>query len=338
MAEVTGQRHGVAVTNGTVALELAVAALRLGPGDEVIMPSFTIISCAGAIVRAGATPVLVDAEPTTWNMDTSKIEAVITLRTKAIMAVHIYGLPTDMAPVMAIARRHGLKVIEDAAEQIGQVYRDRDGVTRPIGSFGDITTLSFYPNKHVTTGEGGMVLSSDDGLAERCRCLRNLAFGPQRFLHEELGWNFRMSNLQAAIGVAQMERLSETIAKKRQIGMWYNELLGGISAIEQLPLHTDYADNIHWVYGMVLDDEVPFDAPEAMKRLAAKGIGTRPFFWPMHEQPVFKRMGLFKNVFCPVAERIARRGFYVPSGVALTRNQAEEVSVALHELLGEKKR
>jgi len=334
MAAVGGQRHGIAVMNGSVALDIAVAALRIGPGDEVILPTFTIISCAAAIIRAGATPVVVDCDPRTWNMDPTQIESKITPRTKAIMVVHIYGLPVDMDPVLDVARRHGLKIIEDSAEQIGQVYWDKARTAHRVGSFGDVSTFSFYPNKHVTTGEGGMVLTSDDALAERCRNLRNMCFGKdRRFAHEELGWNFRMSNLQAAVGVAQMERLPQTVEKKRTIGAWYDELLANFDDLERLPARTDYAENIHWVYGVVLEDTLPFDAEEVMKRMSARGIGTRAFFWPMHEQPVFRKMGLFNGVSCPAAERIARRGFYIPSGVALTRNQAEQVTEALRHVV-----
>ncbi len=333
MAAVAGQRYGVAVVNGSAALDVAVAALRIGPGDEVILPTFTIISCASAIVRAGATPVVVDADPATWNLDPSKLEAAITPRTKAIMVVHIYGLPVDMDPVMEIAKSHGLKVIEDAAEQIGQVYQSRSGRNQMIGSFGDISTFSFYPNKHVTTGEGGMVLASDDALADRCRALRNLCFGAKRrFVHEELGWNFRMSNLQAAVGLAQMEVLDRTLEKKRQIGAWYDELLKDVEAIERPLRRTRYAENIYWVYGIVLKEQVPFDAEEAMRRLASAGVGTRPFFWPMHEQPVLLRQGFFQGVECPVAERLARRGLYIPSGVALTREQAEQSAATVRAL------
>ncbi len=333
MAEACGQRHGIAVSNGSAALEVAVAALGIGPGDEVVMPTFTIISCAAAVVRAGATPVVVDSEPLTWNLDPNLIEDAVTPRTRAIMPVHIYGLPVDMDPVMEIARRRGLRVIEDSAEQIGQTYTVRAGETRLVGSFGDIATLSFYPNKHVTTGEGGMVLTSDDALAARCRSLRNLCFGTERrFVHEELGWNFRMSNLQAAVGVAQLERLPATLRKKRQIGGWYDALLADLPQLERLPPRTAYAENLYWVYGVVLADDVRFDAEAAMRRLGAVGIDTRPFFWPMHEQPVLRRRGLFEGVSCPVAERIARRGFYIPSGVALTRDQAERVSDAVHGL------
>src|SRR5262249_11354911 len=334
VAALVGQRYGVAVANGSVALDVAVKALRIGPGDEVILPTFTIIACAAAIVRAGATPVVVDSDPVTWNINPAQIESKITPRTKAIMVVHIYGLPVDMDPVIDIAKRHDLKIIEDSAEQIGQDYRTHIGTLRQVGSFGDIATLSFYPNKHVTTGEGGMILTNDATLAERCRDLRNLCFGKtRRFVHEELGWNFRMSNLQAAIGVAQLEKLPQTVEKKRRIGTWYDKLLADVEDLERLPAHTQYADNIYWVYGVVLRDSVPFDAEEAMRRMGGRGIGTRPFFWPMHEQPVLRKMGLFNGESCPVAERIARRGFYIPSGVALTQEQVVEVCQALRRIL-----
>jgi len=324
-----GRKYGIAVSNGSVALDAAVIALEIGQGDEVILPTFTIISCAAAIVRAGAVPVVVDCDPHTWNMDISQIEAKITSRTKAIMVVHIYGLPVDMDPVLALAHRYGLKIIEDAAEMHGQTYKNR-----PCGSFGDISTFSFYPNKHVTTGEGGMLLTDDARLAERCRSLRNLCFQAQkRFVHEELGWNLRMTNLQAALGVAQLERLDEFTAHKRYLGRRYTELLADIPGL-QLPLpRTDYAENIYWVYGLVLKNEVPFDAEETMLRLREYKIGTRPFFWPMHKQPVFQKMGLFAGESCPVAEKIACRGFYIPSGMALTDEQMEQVASTLREVM-----
>jgi perosamine synthetase len=327
VAQRCDRAFGVAVCNGTAALDVAVAALGIGAGDEVILPTFTIISCASAIVRAGATPVLVDCDSLTWNMDV--VEASITPRTKAIMVVHMYGLPVDMDPILALAERHGLAVIEDAAEAIGQRYRDR-----PCGSFGHISTFSFYPNKHITTGEGGMVLTNDSELAERCRRLRNLCFGQKdRFRHEELGWNYRMSNLQAAVGVAQLERLDETIARKRTIGQWYNAALADIDEI-QLPLpRCDYAENVYWVYGIVLKKECALNAEDVMGQLKRAGIGSRPFFWPMHEQPVFLEMGLFADERYPVAENLARRGLYVPSGVTLSQAQVAEVASTLKEAL-----
>jgi perosamine synthetase len=328
-AERVGRKHGVAVCNGSAALDAAVAALGIGPGDEVIMPTFTIISCASAITRLGGVPVLVDCDPLTWNMDPAWVEARITPKTKAIMVVHLYGLPVDMDPILDIAKRHSLLLIEDAAEMIGQTYKGR-----PCGSFGDLSTFSFYPNKHVTTGEGGMIVTDDDNLASHCRSLRNLAFSARRFVHEELGWNFRMTNMQAAIGVAQLERLDEFVAKKRAIFARYADLLADIPTL-QLPVAcTDYADNINWVFGVVIDDSVPFDAAEAMSRLGKLKIGTRPFFWPMHEQPVYQKMGLFAGESYPNAERIARRGFYLPSGLALTDEQMQRVAGAVRQVFG----
>ena len=328
-SEKVDRKYGIAVANGTAALEIAVKALGIGPGDEVILPTFTIISCIHQIIRSGATPVLVDSEPITWNMDVSQIESKITERTKAIMVVHIYGLPVDMDPVLELAKEYNLKIIEDAAELIGQTYKGK-----PCGSFGDISTFSFYPNKHITTGEGGMVVTDDEDLAEKCRSLRNLCFQKeQRFIHEELGWNYRMTNLQAAVGLAQLEKLDEHIKRKRTMGQLYTQLLSDIKNI-QLPVPmTNYAENIYWVYGIVLKNEIPFDAKEAMKKLSEAGVGTRPFFWPMHEQPVFRRMGLFQNESHHVAERIGRRGFYIPSGLALGKDQILTVSNKVREVV-----
>lgn len=330
-AQYVGRRHGIAVSNGSAALDLAVAALGIGDGDEVILPSFTIISCIAPIVRAGAIPVLVDSDPLTWNMDVRQIEAKITSRTVAIMVVHLYGLPVDMDPVLELARTRGLRVIEDAAEAIGLSYRGKT-----CGGFGDISTVSFYANKHVTTGEGGMVFTDDAVVAGRCRSLRNLAhLDGRRFVHEELGWNFRMTNLQAAVGLAQLERIEKHLEIKRGMGARYSELLAGVRGL-QLPLpRTDYADNVYWVYGLVLDDGASIEAREAMRQLAAREIGTRPFFWPMHEQPVFRKMGLFEGEHYPVAERFARRGFYLPSGLALTEEQIEAVAGQVRDLMSE---
>lgn len=322
------RKHGIAVCNGTAALDVAVACLQLDRGCEVILPSFTIISCASAVVRAGLIPVVVDADPRTWNMRVEDVEAAITPRTRAILAVHLYGLPVDMQALLALASRHDLRVIEDAAEGLGQTCRGA-----PCGSFGDLSILSFYPNKLVTTGEGGMVLTDDPVLAARARSLRNLCFTERRFVHEELGWNYRMSNLQAAVGVAQLERLEASVQRKREIGARYQAGLRGLRGV-QLPLaSTDCAENLYWVFGLVLDDSVAFDAAEAMLRFAAKGIGSRPFFWPMHEQPVFQKMGLFRGVQLPHCERLARRGLYIPSGLGLTNSEIDDVIIAVREVL-----
>lgn len=325
-----GRKHGIAVMNGTAALDAAVEAIGIGPGDEVILPTFTIISCVLQIVRAGATPVFVDAHPDTWNIDVTQIEGKITSRTKAIMVVHIYGLPVDMDPVLDICQRHCLKLIEDSAEAIGQSYR-----SKPCGSFGDISTVSFYPNKHITTGEGGMILTDDDNLAKQCRELRNLCFLPgKRFVHERLGWNLRMTNLQAALGVAQLERLDDFIEKKRWIGSLYNELLGNMPVF-QLPLpQTDYAENVYWVYGLIIDESVHFNADEAISRLAKLGIGCRPFFYPLHQQPALKNLFKPDCERFPVSERLYQRAFYIPSGLALSKDQILRVSEAVMKVLG----
>ncbi|WP_439816267.1 DegT/DnrJ/EryC1/StrS family aminotransferase [Zavarzinia sp. CC-PAN008] len=323
------RRHGIAVANGSAALDVAVAALGLGPGDEVILPSFTIVSCVLAVLHAGATPVVVDCDPLEWTLDIGHAAAAVTPRTRAIMAVHMYGLPVDMTALLALAARHGLAVIEDAAQAHGQTC---DG--RPCGGLGTISTFSFYPNKLVTTGEGGMVLTDDPALAERCRSLRNLCFDSRRrFVHEAMGWNVRMSNLQAAVGLAQVERLDQTVVRKRAIGHRYRQGLAGLAGVQQPLAATARAENLYWVYGLVLDGGRTHDAEAAMARLGQRGIATRPFFWPMHEQPVFRRMGLFADTACPVAEHLARRGFYLPSGVGLTDAQVDRVVADVHAVL-----
>jgi perosamine synthetase len=328
-AKSVGRKYAVAVANGTAALDIAVDALGIGHGDEVIMPTFTIISCINQIVRAGGLPVLVDSDTITWNMDVNQVEGKITPRTKAIMAVHIYGLPVDMTPLIGLAKKYGLKIIEDAAQAIGQTYNGQ-----PCGSFGEVSTFSFYPNKHITTGEGGMVVTDDYELAEQARSLRNLCFQPtKRFVHEHLGWNYRMTNMQAALGLAQLERLGESVKQKREIGRQYNELLEPSSSIQLPHKKTSYADNIYWVFGLVLDRYMGFNAEDVMRRLAEKGIGTRPFFCPMHMQPVLRRMGLFEGEHYPVAENLYQYGFYIPSGLALTKIQIECAAQAVREVL-----
>lgn len=332
-----GRRYGIAVSNGTVALQVAVACLGLGPGDEVIMPTFTIISCATAIVYAGGVPVLVDCDPRTWCMDVDQVKSKITPRTRAIMPVHIYGHPVDMDPILNLAERHGLAVIEDAAEVHGAEYLSGRGTIHPAwrrcGSFGTLSCFSFYANKLITTGEGGMILTDDSKLAEKARSLRNLCFqAHRRFYHEELGFNFRLTNLQAALGLAQVERIDEIIARKRWIGQEYNCRLSGIPEL-QLPVEEPWARNVYWMYGIVLSEETGMDATAFGHKLKQRGIETRPFFLGLHEQPVFHQRGLFLQDRYPITERIARQGLYLPSGLALTPKQISQVSEAVHEVL-----
>lgn len=321
MSATVGRKYGIAVSNGTAALEVAVQALGIGEGDEVIMPAFTIISCAMAVTKAGAVPILVDSDIHTWNMNVDEIEKKITPRTKAIMLVHLYGLPTEADKILELAKKYNLKVVEDAAEMHGQTYKGK-----ACGSFGDISTFSFYPNKHITTGEGGMVVVDDEELAERCRMLRNLCFRKDiRYVHDEISDNYRFTNLQAAVGLAQLERLEEFIERKRAMGRYYTERLQDVEGIILPVQKTDYADNIYWVYGLVLKEEIPADNKTVQKLLGEEGIGSRSFFWCMHEQPVYRKAGLFLGQNYPNGEYLARKGFYIPSGLALTEEQMDKV-------------
>ena len=332
-----GMKYGIAVSNGTAALQVAVRCLDLKPGEEIIIPTFTIISCALAVIDAGGIPVLVDSEPRTWCMDVSKVEAKITERTRAIMAVHIYGHPVDMDPLQALAEKYNLVIIEDAAEVHGAEYLSvRHSAERAwsrCGGLGHISTFSFYANKLITTGEGGMVLTSDPAYAEQIRSLRNLCFrAERRFYHTQLGYNFRLTNIQAAIGLAQLERLEEIIAKKRWIGNAYTDHLKNISCL-QLPVEEYWAKQVYWMYGVVLNEDIGIDAAGFALELKNHGIETRPFFLGMHEQPVFHNMGMFLDEQYPVAQRISRQGLYLPSGLALSESQLELVCEAVRKVL-----
>ena len=327
-ADYCGMKYGVAVSNGTVALQIAIACLDLQPGDEVILPTFTIISCAQAVIYNGGVVKLVDADPRTWCMDVSQVEAKITPRTKAIMPVHIYGHPVDMDPVRELAHKYGLLTVEDAAEAHGAEYKGQR-----CGGLGDLNCFSFYANKIVTTGEGGMVLTNDLDQADRLRSVRNLCFQPQRrFFHQELGNNFRLTNLQAAIGLAQIERIEASIRHKRWMGAAYNEKLRDVPGL-QLPVEELWAKNVYWMYGVVLDELTGMDSVTFAMKLAERGVQTRPFFLGMHEQPVFHKMGLFIGENYPVSERISRQGLYLPSGMTLTNEQVDFVSDSVREIL-----
>jgi perosamine synthetase len=327
-ASYCGRRHGIAVSNGTTALHAAVAALGLEPGDEVILPTFTIVSCVTALLAAGVVPVLVDSDPELWTMDVRQLEARVTEKTRAVMPVHMYGHPVDMDPLLELAERRGLAVLEDAAEAHGAEYRGRR-----CGSFGAMSTFSFYANKLITTGEGGMVVTDDDALAARLRSLRNLGFNSaRRFHHAELGFNFRLTNLQAALGVAQLERIDEIVARKREVAALYTAGLAGVPGV-QLPAEAPWARSVFWMYGLVVDEATGLDAAALAEHLRERGVDTRPFFLGMHEQPALHELGLFRGESYPVAERLARQGLYIPSGLALTDEQVERVCAAVREAL-----
>ena len=315
-----GMKFGVAVSSGTSALQISTRLLDLKPGDEVIMPTFTIISCALAIIGAGGKPVLVDSEPRTWQMDVTKIRSKITSRTKAILVVHTYGHPVEIEPVLDIARKYDLRIIEDAAEAHGAKYQNK-----PCGGFGDISIFSFYANKIITTGEGGMVLTNNEEFSDRARSLRNICFQDEnRFIHDDLGYSFRMSNIQAAVGAEQVTRIESIVQKKREIAKRYNDNLKSIDGLI-LPHEADWAKNVYWVYGILLGDLIRCDANEFRRFLASREIETRPFFVGMHEQPIFKNMQLFENEKYPVAENMSRRGLYIPSGLGITNEEIDQV-------------
>jgi len=327
-AEYCGCKFGVSTTSGTTALHLALASLGIKKGDEVIVPAFTMISSVFAVVYCGAKPVLVDAEPETWNMDVNKIEEKITDRTKAIMPVHIYGHPCDMDPILEIAEEHDLYVVEDAAEVHGAEYKGKK-----TGGIGDVGCFSFYGNKIITTGEGGMVVTNDKGVAARAMSLKDLAFSKERrFLHTDLGFNYRMTNIQAAIGLAQLEKIDELVERRRRNAHLYNSLLRDTKGIK-LPIEREWAKNVYWMYSILIEDEFGMSRDELMEGLAKRGIETRTFFIPMHQQPVFRKMGLFEGEKYPVAEELSRKGMYLPSGSGLKEEQIKLICEEIKEIV-----
>lgn len=320
-------QHAVTTTNGTAALHLAVASLGIGAGDEVIMPDLTIISCPLAVMYTGATPVFVDVDPVTFTIDPALIETKITKRTRAIMVVHLYGHPCDMDPVMAIAKKHKLAVIEDAAEAHGAAYKGKR-----VGSIGTIGIFSFYANKIVTTGEGGMVVTNSNRLAKRANLLKNLAHSPKRrFWHEHIGFNYRMTNISAAIGLAQLESIDTYIGKKEWMAREYAKELRGVPYLV-LPPQESWARNVYWMYALTLTRGAPVSKKEIRKRLQDRGIDTRDFFFPLHTQPILRQF-VKKNDRFPISTAASANGFYVPSGLAITREEIHAVSRAIADIL-----
>src|SRR5918996_887690 len=288
-AEYCGCKYGVAVSSGSTALHLAVAAAGLCAGDEVLISSSTNIATALAVVHNNAIPVPVDSETVTWNLDLDLIEDLITERTRAIIPVHLYGHPVDMDRLNEIARRHDLVVIEDCAESHGATVRGR-----ATGALGDMACFSFYANKIITTGEGGMITTDDDALAERLRYLRNLAFGKPRFLHHEAGFNFRMMGYQAAMGRVQLRRIDHIIDQKRRVARTYNELLADVPGI-QTPAELEWARNVYWMYSVTVGEEFPLSRDELMGALRDAEIDSRTFFCPMNMQPFLREQEGFRD-------------------------------------------
>ncbi len=328
-AKYCGSAHGVAVNSGTTALHLATATLRLKPGDEVLVSTFTNMASFFAVLYQGAIPVPIDSEPDTWNMDPALLEEKITPRTRAIMVVHIYGHPADMDPIMAVAKKHNLLVIEDAAEAHGAEYKGKKA-----GSFGDIGCFSFYANKIITTGEGGMIVTDSKKHAERGKMLKSLAFGesPDKFIHQDIGYNYRMTNLQAAIGLGQLEKIDFLIGKKRELAAFYHEALKDIPEL-QLPVEKPYAKNVYWVYHLVLRGALKGKRNAVIAALKEKGVESREAFMPYNAQKEVVTKGLAKYEDCPVANNIGENGFYLPSGPILSDEEKVHVVTSFKEVL-----
>lgn len=319
-----GCKYGAACANGTVALHLALAALGLEPGDEVILPTFTMIATINAVVYTGATPVLIDSEPHTWNMDVEQLADKITPKTKAIVPVHTYGHPVDMDPVMDLAGKHGIFVLEDAAEAHGAEYKGRRA-----GGLGHAGAFSFYANKIITTGEGGMITTNDAQLAALTQNLRDHAFSSERhFWHKYLGYNYRMTNLQAAVGLAQTEQMNQFVEDRRRNAALYTELLSDIPGIVTPP-EAEWAKNVFWMYSLLVEDEFGMTRDQLRAYLARRGIETRTFFIPMHLQPIYYES--FKGQRYPVAEMLCQRGFYLPSASSLTARQIRYITDIVRE-------
>ena len=322
------KKYGVAVSSGTAALEIAMKSLNLKKKSEVIIPNFSIISTALCVIKLGLKPVLVDVDPRTWNMSPKEIIKKINKNTKAIIITHIYGFPVEMKEILAVARKRKIKIIEDTAEMIGQTYNKKR-----CGSFGDLSTFSFYANKHITTGEGGMILTNDKKLYFKCKSLRNLCFGSKnRFDHDDIGWNYRMTNLQAAMGCGQLNNISKILKRKREIGKRYISILKKCKKITIQPYKNEYATNIFWVFGILLKKTISRN--KVVDKLKKRNIQTRNFFYPMYKQKIFKKLKIFKkNQKFQVSDNLSTNGFYLPSGLGLTNSEIDYVGKTLLEIL-----
>ena len=322
------RRFSIAVSSGTAALEIAIKSLNLKKNDEVIIPNFTIISNALAVIKQNAKPVLIDCDMTTWNIKLDDLEKKITKKTKAIIITHIYSFSNDMDKIIKICKKNKIFLIEDAAEVIGLKYKNKY-----CGSFGDISTFSFYANKQLTTGEGGMISTNNVNLYKKCKSLRNLCFGnKQRFNHEDIGWNYRLTNIQAALGISQLKRLDKVVKRKMYIGNYYYKRLTKNKNIYMTPPKISFSKNIYWVVGILIKNKKTL-ASNVIKKLANFGIGARPFFWPMHEQKVFRKMKIINNRNYPNSSYLGRYGFYIPSHLKISNFEMNYIISKIDKLL-----
>ncbi len=322
------RKYSIAVSSGTAALEIAIKSLNLKKNDEVIIPNFTIISNALAVIKQEAKPVLIDCDIETWNIKLEDLEKKITKKTKAIIITHIYSFCNDMDKIIKICKKNNLYLIEDAAEVIGLKYKNNY-----CGSFGDLSTFSFYANKQLTTGEGGMISTDNFKLYNKCKALRNLCFGKKhRFNHEDIGWNYRMTNIQATLGINQLKRLNSVVKRKMYIGNYYYKRLSQNKNLYMTPPSISYSKNIYWIVGILIKNKKIL-ASQVIKKLANLGIGARPFFWPMHEQKIFKKMKIFKKIKYSNSSYLGRYGFYIPSYLEITDDDMDYVISKINKLL-----
>ena len=322
------RRYSAAVSNGTAALEIAIKALNIKKNDEVIIPNFTIISNALAVVKQNAKPVLIDCDLKTWNIKIDDLEKKINKKTKAIIVTHIYSFSNDMDRILKICKKYKIFLIEDAAEVIGLKYKNK-----LCGSFGDISTFSFYANKQLTTGEGGMISTNNFKLYNKCKSLRNLCFGKkQRFNHDEIGWNYRITNIQAALGINQLKRLNSVVKRKMEIGNYYFQRLSKNKNIYMTPPNISFSKNIYWVVGIMIKNKKIL-ASNIIKKLNNFGIGARPFFWPMHKQQIFKKMKIFTSGKYPNSSYLGKYGFYIPSYIKISNSQMNYIISIINKLL-----
>ena len=317
-----GAEYGIATFNGTVAIHLLAATLNLGPNDEVIMPSLTYVASANGIRYTGATPVFVDSEYETWNIDPNTVEAAITPQTKAIMAVHLYGHPANMEPLRAIADKHGLLLLEDAAEAHGACYKGQR-----VGALSDASIFSFYGNKVITTGEGGIIVTNNKAWADRAFFLENQGrYNDNPYWHPEVAYNYRMTNIQAALGLAQLERIEDMLAIRKRNAAHYNRRLANVSGLE-LPPDAAWAENVYWMYSVLVKDDFGLTRDEFRARLLEAGIDTRPFFYPVHTLPMYNT-----GQHLPVAQDLGSRGVNLPSGATLTSEQIDYICDMIEQL------
>ena len=330
-SQYNSRKFGVAVSSGTAALEVAIKSLNLKKNSEVIIPSFSIIATALCVVKCGLKPILVDCSLSTWNMDPEKVLKKISKKTSAIIITHIYGLPVDLQKIMNVAKKKNIKIIEDAAEVIGLKYKNR-----MCGSFGDVSTFSFYANKHITTGEGGMIVTNKKDIYEKCKSLRNLSFSKSyfdRYNHDDIGWNYRMTNMQAALGCGQLKSINKIVKRKREIGNLYYKHLKRNKHLLFQENKNSYSKNIYWVFGVLLKKNSRSKRDFLMRALLKNKIDTRPFFLSMNKQKIFKKMKIFSKSKMPNSEYLSNNGFYLPSGLGISDSEIRYVCTTLNQLL-----